>query len=364
MRSFDGGALRRLVYPPHLVSAIRVLGEYKGKEELFTRQTPQLLETLLRAAIIESAESSNRIEGVTAARERVTAIVDANAKPANRSEAEIAGYRDVLNTIHASHDGIVIAARGDERNTALSSSLVRQLHRDLFKYSPSDGGSWKGMDNDIVEHHSDGTTRVRFRPVSPSATPDFMTGLHERFVEEWQRQEIDPFVLIPAYVLDFLCIHPFRDGNGRMARLLTLLLLYKTGVGVGRFISLERIVEESKTGYYEALRASSLGWHDGKHDLVPWVEYVAGMVTAAYREFELRVGAVGSARGAKTEMVRHAITALPEVFRMTDVELRCPTVSREMIRKVLREFRTSGLIRSEGAGKAAIWRKLPSSDGP
>ena len=353
-----------MAYPPQLVSAIRVLGEYKGKEELFTRQTPQLLETLLRAAIIESAESSNRIEGVTAARDRVRAIVDANAKPANRSEAEIAGYSDVLNTIHGSHDGIVIASRGGDGSTALSSSLVRQLHRDLFKYTPGDGGRWKGADNDIVEHHPDGSTFVRFRPVSPSATPDFMTGLHERFIDEWQRQEIDPFVLIPAYVLDFLCIHPFRDGNGRMARLLTLLLLYKAGVGVGRFISLERIVEQSKTGYYEALHASSQRWHDGKHDLVPWVEYVAGMVTGAYREFESRVGAVGSARGAKTEMVRHAIEKLPETFRMTDVEQRCPTVSREMIRKILRGFRADGLVRSEGAGKAAIWRKLPRTDQP
>lgn len=363
MHSLDHEYLRKFRYPSALVTSIRQLGEFKGKGELFTRQTPQILEQLLRHAKIESVEASNRIEGVTAPVERVVAIVNRNEAPHGRSEAEIAGYRDVLNTIHASHPAVAVTMRvATPREAPFTPALVRQFHRDLFSFSASPGGSWKGAPNDIIERRPDGTERVRFQPVSPMETPAFMESLHQRLGTEWNSGEVDPLLLVPAYVLDFLCIHPFADGNGRMARLLTLLLFYRGGYEVGRYISLERIVEESKDNYYESLHASSQSWHEGRHDLVPWVEYCVGVLTRAYQEFQTRVGELSSARGAKRSMVRHAVSGLGERFRITDVEALAPMVSREMVRHVLQEMRAEGELIREGAGKASIWRRLPRSE--
>lgn len=359
MKSFDGGFVRRLAYPPHLVSAIRQLGESKGRQELFARQTPQVLDSLQKAAVIESAESSNRIEGVVAPRRRVKAIVEGGA-PGNRSEAEIAGYRDVLTTIHGSHPHMRIGpGTGGYGDLPLGPALVLQFHRDLFRYAATPGGSWKIAENDIIERRPDGTVAVRFRPVPPLDVGRYMDGLHEGFAAEWLAGEVDPLVLIPAYVLDFLCIHPFPDGNGRMARLLSLLLAYKGGYGVGRFISLERIVERTKESYYDTLYRSSQGWHEGAHDLLPWTEYFLGVLTAAYREFEERVGELTTAKGAKTQLIEQAIEGLPATFRITDVEARCPNVSREMIRVVLKRLKGEDRVRSEGSGVGAVWRKLP-----
>ncbi|WP_235018939.1 Fic family protein [Tolypothrix sp. NIES-4075] len=233
-----------------------------------------------------------------------------------------------------------------------------QLHRDLYQFTVGEGGRWKSVDNEISETHPDGTKVVRFQPVPAYATPSAMQQLHERFNTLWQSDEIEPLLLIPTYVLDFLCIHPFSDGNGRMARLLTLLLLYKADYEVGRFISLERIVERTKESYYDTLYQSSQNWHEGQHSLLPWWEYFLGVVVlSAYREFEQRVGLVTSVKGAKTAMVLDALNNMSGDFSIKDLQERCPTVGIDLIRRILRQEREAGRLECLGRGPDARWRK-------
>lgn len=323
-----------------------MLGEFKGRQALYIQQTPQVLNALRQAAIVQSTESSNRIEGVIASLTRIEAIVAQKTTPRDRSEQEIAGYRDVLQTIHASHEHI-----------RLTSGVVLQLHGDLYRYTSVGGGRWKNSNNEIVESKPDGTRAIRFLPVEAWATPLYMDKLDEYFGEAWQAQNSEPLLLIAAYVLDFLCIHPFLDGNGRMSRLLTLLLLYHAGYEVGRYVSLEKTVETSKESYYEALGRSSQGWHKGEHDLMPWAEYLLGTVLASYREFEARVGTLSSMRGAKTEMVLDAFERLPAQFRLLDLERACPGVTRDMIRVVLGRLKSEGRVGAVGRGAGARWIK-------
>lgn len=348
MKSFESRHLAQQPITQNLLQTVRLLGEYKGKELLFKNQIPQALETLRQTAAIQSTESSNRIEGITAPHKRLLDLVADKTTPQDRSEQEIAGYRDVLATIHSNHEAI-----------HLTTGIVLQFHRDLYRYGAAEGGHWKSMDNAITERLPDGTQRVRFQPVSTFDTSRYMEDLLREFTESWQTGEVEKLLVIPAFVLDFLCIHPFRDGNGRMARLLTLLLLYQAGYEVGRFVSLERIIENSKESYYDALYRSSQGWHEGHHDLLPFTEYLLGTFVAAYREFESRVGTLTSARGAKTSLVEEAIARLPDGFRMADVERLCPSVTRDMIRVVLRKLKQEGAVWSEGAGVTAVWRKRP-----
>lgn len=321
------------------------LGEYKGRQELFTQQTPQILESLKTLAVIESSESSNRLEGVTAPKERIEALVIKNSTPKNRSEQEIAGYRDGLNLIHES-----------AQHMPFSNNVILQLHSMLHRYLPIDGGKWKAIDNEIVERNPDGTTRrIRFTPTSAADTPEAMSKLAERFVEATQKRNQEPLVIVPLTVLDFLCVHPFVDGNGRTARLLTLLLLYHFGYEVGRYISLERIFEESKETYYETLETSSKNWHHGKHDAFPWLRYFWGTLLRAYEEFEERVGQIDSARGSKTDHVKAAVRRKISPFAISDIEKDCPGISRDMIRLVLREMKKDGEIVLQGKGRGAKW---------
>ncbi|MGI2909484.1 Fic family protein [Tolypothrix sp. VBCCA 56010] len=347
MKSFEPGFIERQPITQNLLRTIRLIGEYKGKQELFKEQAPQVLETLRQAAIIQSTESSNRIEGITAPLERIKELVAEKTTPRDRSEQEIAGYRDVLTTIHTSYAHI-----------PFTPGVVLQLHRDLYQFTVGEGGRWKSVDNEISETHPDGTKVVRFQPVPAYATPSAMQQLHERFNNLWQSDEIEPLLLIPTYVLDFLCIHPFSDGNGRMARLLTLLLLYKAGYEVGRFISLERIVERTKESYYDTLYQSSQNWYQEQHSLLPWWEYFLGVVVlSAYREFEQRVGLVTSVKGAKTAMVLDALNNMPGDFSIKDLQERCPTVGIDLIRRILRQERTEGRLECLGRGPDARWRK-------
>ena len=349
MKSFAQGFLEKQRIPQNLLRTVRLLGEYKGKEEVFNQQSPQVLDTLRQAAVIQSTESSNRIEGVVAPHARIVKIVEKKIKPSNRSEQEIAGYRDVLNTIHASH-----------ANMKFSVNLVLQMHRDLFKFTPEKGGHWKATQNEIEEIGADGKKHTRFTPIAPHLTEDAMRSLHERFTETTKSHEFEPLLLIPAYVLDFLCIHPFRDGNGRMARLISLLLLYQSGFKVGRFISLENIVENTRESYYDTLYASSQKWHQGKHSLVQWWEYFLGvMMLSAYREFEKRAGTLTTTRGAKTATVLDAVERLPNGFRMVDLERAAPNVTRDMIRVVLNRLKKEKRVYCEGRGAAATWYKQP-----
>lgn len=352
MNSFGRGFLESQPISPALLGAVRQIGEYRGKEELYASRAPQVLETLREAAMIASTESSNRIEGVSAPRERIEALVIRRDRPRNRSEQEIAGYRDVLATIHAKWEHV-----------PFTPNLVLQLHRDLYQFVPGRGGRWKTAPNQITETLPDGTVRVRFEPVPPHRTASAMRTLHERFEAEWESGATDRLLVIAAYVLDFLCIHPFLDGNGRMARLLTLLLLYRAGYGVGRYVSLEQVIEETREGYYDSLYASSEGWHDAEDSLLPWWEYFLGVaVLTAYRRLDEQVGKMTSRRGAKQQMVIAAIRRLPETFRYAEVARACPGVSRPTIQRALRRLRDAGEIDLLQRGRDAEWRKRGNSN--
>jgi Fic family protein len=351
-KSFENSVLTRQALNQGLLQSVRLVGEYRGKEALFKQQSPQVLQALRESALIQSTESSNRIEGVVAPPQRIRDLVAKRTQPANRSEQEIAGYREVLNTIHTSW-----------ADMQLTSNLVLQLHRDLFQFVPGGGGRWKATDNDITETRPDGTTVVRFKPLAAHLTPDAMTQLHDTYRTTLDAQTVEPLLLIGAYVLDFLCVHPFADGNGRMARLLSLLLLYQAGYEVGRYISLEGVIEQTKEGFYDSLYASSQGWHEARHSLVPWWEYFVGvMLVKAYRDFEDRVGVTSARRGAKRDMIRDAVKRLPKQFRYADLERALPAISRPTIARALRELSAERVVRCVGRGRDATWEKQSGLD--
>jgi len=323
------------------------LGRFQGRQELYKQQAPQILETLRQHAIIESTEASNRIEGITVPPHRLRALME-QAPPETRSESEIAGYRDVLARIHVGQVGL-----------PLTPDSIRALHADLYVYVPGVGGEWKERDNIIRQTLPDGREIVRFVPLPADETPAAMTELCDRLGEEWELQRVDRLLITQAFVLDFLSIHPFADGNGRVARLLTLLLLYEAGYEVGRYVSLERIIEATKETYYEALWRSSQRWDTGHHDLTPWYQYSLSVVVRAYSEFEARVGELMTAPGAKREAVLAAFEALDpgQSFTIAELERACPTVSRATVRRVLEELRQQGRVECLGRGQTARWQK-------
>jgi Fic family protein len=343
MSSLASEYLARLRFGTAELGTIHHLGEVRGRQDLFVRQFPEQLDTLRTHAVIESAESSNRIEGVVAAPGRVADLVIKRTEPRNRSEQEIAGYRDALQLIHQTYAHI-----------PFSPNVLLQFHQMLYRYQPGVGGHWKSTDNQIVERDHRGTVvRVRFEPTPAVGTPDAMLTLTTGFANAIAARMADPLVLTPLAILDFLCIHPFTDGNGRVARLLSLLLLYRFNYRVGRYISIERIVEESRETYYEALERSSRGWHESEHDAGPWLTYFWGVLIRAYGEFESRVE---SLQGSKTSQVRAAALRRAGSFSISEIEHDCPGVSRDMVRHVLRQMRSEGLIQVEGRGRGAKWR--------
>jgi Fic family protein len=344
MHSLTPDYIAKLRFDTQQLATLRALGEYQGKQRLYVAQSPEVLSDLRQVAVVESTESSNRLEGVVVAASRLKSLVLKNATPKSRSEQEVAGYRDALGLIHDSAEQI-----------PFSEGVILQLHSMLYRYMPQPGGIWKATNNDIVERHPDGSSRIRFRPVAAHLTPMAMNDLVERYRSALDRHLADPLVLVPLVVLDFLCIHPFPDGNGRMARLLTLQLLYHFDYVVGRFISLERIFEESKESYYATLETSSQGWHDAAHDIAPWLGYFWGALLRAYKEFEERVGNITHGRGAKGGRVRAEILKRNAPFSISEIEANCPGVSRDMVRLVLRMMKTEGLIAPTGKGRAAKW---------
>ena len=345
MHSLTQKYLNQLVFSTEALTILRTLGEYRGKQTLYFHQSPEILKGLSQVAIIESSESSNRLEGITAPYQRIADLVTENSKPQDRSEQEIAGYRDALNLIHQS-----------ALHMPFSINVILQLHSWLYRYLPNQGGQWKTSNNEITEIYPDGKKRIRFIPSSAFETPRAMerlTSQYDKSIKEWNTE---PLLIIPAIILDFLCIHPFSDGNGRTARLLTLLLLYHFDYQVGRFISLERIFEESKESYYETLEKSSCGWHQGKHDIMPWMTYFWGVLIRAYEEFEQRVGTLKT-QGSKAQHIRSTILNTIGPFAISDIEKNCPSISRDTIRLVLRQLRDEGLISTEGKGRGAKWTR-------
>lgn len=347
MISFEKNRLNNLALPMSIVRMLTIINEYKGKQDLYKKQSPQMLNTLKDIATIQSVESSNRIEGIYTSNKRLREIMDNKIAPRDRSESEIAGYRDVLNTIHSAFDAIPIR-----------SSVLLQLHRDLYKFSSARGGNYKSSDNVIEEILPDGSVHIRFKPVDSFSTPGYMEKLCEEYKKENIKGEVEPLVLIAAFILDFLCIHPFNDGNGRMSRLLTLLLLYQNGFEVGRFISLEKIIEDSKETYYEALQKSSFLWHEGENNLQIWLEYFLGIIIKAYKELEDRVGCIEGVKGSKSDRVEKAIEGKLGYFTKSEIREICPDIAEATINRVFEKLKNEEKIESVGKGRNTKWKKL------
>lgn len=321
------------------------LGEARGKQELFTRQSPQRLKVLREHALIESTVSSNRIEGVEVDKTRIGTLIFGRPLLRDRNEEEIHGYRQALKLIHE---------KGPKM--PFTEETILRLHR-LSRGEIWDAGKYKEKGGDIIERYPDGTSRVRFKTLPAQQTPAAMKEMIVLWSHCLQERVIHPLIVLAAFNLDFLCIHPFRDGNGRVSRLLLLLQCYGLGYEVGRYISLERLIEQNKERYYETLEQSSHRWHEGKHDPWPYVNYLLYVLKSAYREFEARVGQVKSPRGAKTDLISQAIAAFTGEFTLMDVEHACPGVSRDMVRKVLHDLRKAKKVECLGRGPGAAWRR-------
>ena len=321
------------------------LGEARGKQELFARQSPQKLKVLRENALIESAVSSNRIEGVEADQARVATVVFGKGQLRDRNEEEIRGYRNALELIHERGAGLPV-----------SEQTIRQLHR-LVRGEIWDAGKYKDTDSDVIEKLANGRQRIRFKTTTAAKTPAYMNEMVRLWTDSVRERHVHPLVLMAAMNLDFLCIHPFRDGNGRVSRLLLLLQCYQLGFEVGRYVSLERVIEENKERYYETLKQSSQGWHEGRHDPWPYVNYLLFILKSVYAELEERAGQMKSPRGAKTALVGAAIDAFPGQFSLGELARACPGVSRDMVRRVLRNLKKARKIICLGRGPGATWRK-------
>ncbi len=345
MMSFRNSRLKNLSLPTSSVWLLTDIARCHGKQELYTKQAPQALKALREMALIQSAESSNRIEGVVVAAARLKPIVLGHARPKDRSEEEIQGYRNALNLIHLKHADLMIEP-----------AFIRKLHL-LIQEGAGDAGQWKKSDNEIVEIVPGQPPRVRFRPTSARKVSPAMEELCRSYSHSITQDHVQPLVAMGSFVLDFLCIHPFRDGNGRTARLLTLLALYQEGMDVGRYISLEKLMEDSKEDYYRVLQESSQRWHEGKHDLLPWLNYFFSIVRRAYLEFEKRAEQSKMVRGAKTRLIQESIKRFVGSFTLSELESACPGVSRDMIKKVLKQLQKEKQVNSLGRGPGARWKK-------
>ena len=331
----------RKLLSPEIVSYLAQIHEMKGQQNLFIEAQADALAELLEIAKIQSTEASNRIEGIITTDDRLKKIVMNKTTPKGRSEREIAGYRDVLNTVHENYDYIPVRP-----------GMILQLHRDLYKFSNSTiGGSFKNSDNIIAEELPDGTKRVRFQPVPAWETIEAMDTLCNAFQEASMDPELDPLLLMPMFILDFLCIHPFSDGNGRMSRLMTLLLLYQSGYFVGKYISIERLIADSKETYYEALQESSTRWHEGENDYLPFVRYMLGVVIAAYREFTSRVDILITRGLSKPDRVREIIRSTTGKITKTQIMKQCPDISQKTVERALAEMLKNGEIIKIGGGR-------------
>lgn len=347
MRIFDYKKEYKKLLSADIVSLLTAIHEYKGKQIQIANENADVLTQLVEIAKIQSTDASNKIEGISTSNERLKKIVKEKTRPKTRSEKEIAGYRDVLSTIHESYDYI-----------PPRSSMILQLHRDLYKFSGSSiGGNYKNSDNVIAEEHSDGTKTVRFQPVSAWETPEYINAICSAYDDALHDDEIDALVLIPMFVIDFLCVHPFNDGNGRMSRLLTLLLLYRSGYTVGKYISIEKLIADSKETYYEVLQESSCDWHEGRNDYAPFVRYMLGVVVAAYREFESRAALIVGSDYSKPDRVREIIKGRIGPITKSEIMKECPDISQITVQRTLSDLLKNGLIVKLGGGRYTkyIW---------
>lgn len=341
MRQFDYREKWKKLLTPEIVSYLSQIHEFKGAQTVFIEIKADALTPLIEIAKIQSIEDSNKIEGIYTSDERLRALVKDTTRPKTCAEREIAGYRDVLNTICENHDYI-----------PPKPSIILQLHRDLYKFEGfGAGGKYKTANNVIEEEDTAGNKFLRFKPVQVWETPEAMEELCKAFDEAMAVEQIDPLILIPMFILDFLCIHPFNDGNGRMSRLLILLLLYRAGYVVGKYISIEKLIENTKDSYYECLQQSSKGWHENANDYEPFVQYMLGIVTAAYREFSSRVKLITAEGMSKPDRVREIIKNTFGTITKKEILERCMDISQVTVQRALADLTESGEIIKIGGGR-------------
>lgn len=341
MRNYDYTEKWEKLLTAQIVGYLTTIHEYKGEQRLIAKRHADVLNDIVEVARIQSTESSNKIEGIYTSDERLRKIVLDKTMPRSRNEREIAGYRDALNTIHENHEHIPIRT-----------TFILQLHRDLYKFENGGmGGTFKSIDNIIEEKNFEGVSSVRFQPVAAWETSEAVEGLCEAYHNAMTRTDADPLLIIPMFILDFLCIHPFRDGNGRMSRLLTLLLLYKSEYIVGKYISIEKLIEKTKDSYYDALLDSSRLWHEEENDYAPFVAYLLGVIAAAYREFFERTRLIEEKAMAKPDRVAEAIKEQIGTITKAEIMQKVPGVSQTTIQRTLTELTKQGRIKKIGNGR-------------
>ena len=344
MRDFNYSAISKKTWDSELLGYIAAIYKEAGKQEFYLKQRPEELEKLVEIAKIQSTEASNAIEGIVTTNTRIKQLVEEKTTPRNRDEQEIAGYRDVLGIIHESFDAIPI-----------TKNYILQLHKILYSHMNNPAaGKTKAVQNYISATYPDGHVETLFTPLAPYETPEALDRICEEYNRVIGNVELEPLIAIPVFIHDFLCIHPFNDGNGRMSRLLTTLLLYRSGFYVGKYISLEAKIAQHKDLYYDALYASQQGWHEGKDDPVPFIKYLLGTIIAAYRDFEDRFALVETKRSA-LETVRLASMNKIGKFNKQDIRELCPSLSISSVEGALRKLVESGELKREGNGKNTFY---------
>ena len=347
MRNFNYSKIKDIKWDSEILSLVASIYRYQGKQELYLKQRPNELEKLIDIAKIQSTKSSNEIEGIVTTSVRLKQLLEEKTTPRNRNEQEIVGYRDVLDIIHENFDVIPI-----------SRNYILQMHKILYSHMNNPlAGKTKNVQNYISATYPDGHSEVLFTPLSPFETP----GALDRICDEYNRvignSEVEPIIMIPIFIHDFLCIHPFNDGNGRLSRLLTTLLLYKNGFYVGRYISLESLIARDKAAYYEALNKAGVNWHDGNEDVVPFIKYLLRIILAAYKAFDDRFSIVENKLSA-VEMVRKATLQKLGRFTKQDIRELCPSLSISSIEGSLRKLVEEGELRREGVGRSTKYIRL------
>lgn len=347
MRAFNYSEIKNQKWDSDILSLIAAIYKEAGKQEMYLKQRPEELEKLVEIAKIQSTEASNAIEGIVTTSTRIRQLVEEKTAPKNRDEQEIAGYRDVLNIIHENFDAIPISQR-----------YILQLHKILYSHmNNSMAGKTKSVQNYISATYPDGHVETLFTPLAPYETPEALDKICEEYNRVIGNMEVEPLIIVPIFIHDFLCIHPFNDGNGRMSRLLTTLLLYRNGFYVGKYISLEAKIAKNKDLYYNALGRSQDGWHEGMEDVVPFIKYLLGIVLSAYKDFEERFALVETKRSA-LEMVRCATMNKLGRFTKQDIRELCPSLSISSIEGALRKLVASGELKREGVGKNICYYRL------
>lgn len=347
MRHFNYSAIKDQKWDSETLGLIAAIYKEAGKQELFLKQRPEELEKLVEIAKVQSTEASNAIEGIVTTNTRIRQLVEEKTTPRNRDEQEIAGYRDVLSVIHDNFDTIPI-----------TQNYILQLHKMLYSHMNNPlAGQTKTVQNYISATYPDGHVETLFTPLAPYETPEAMDKICEEYNRVIGNMELEPLIAIPIFIHDFLCIHPFNDGNGRMSRLLTTLLLYRSGFYVGKYISLEAKIAKNKDLYYNALAESQIGWHEGTEDVVPFIKYILGTILAAYKDFEDRMELVETKLPA-LEMVKRASENKIGRFNKQDIRELCPTLSDSSIEGALRKLFASGELQREGKGKNTCYFRL------